>query len=65
MDEAGRNCGEAQANELHGATKFAAEFLEHGFIGIKLVENVSYVLVERSRWIHARMKCPQAAWPFL
>jgi len=43
------------ANELHCAALFAAEFLERGFAGIKLVEYVSYMLVERSGRIHTRM----------
>jgi hypothetical protein len=53
------------ADELHRASKSLADFLERRFIRIKLVENVLYMLFERSRRSQPRVQFPPAAWPLL
>lgn len=43
------------ADKLHRAPKSLADFLERRFIHIKLIENVLYMLFERSRCSQSRM----------
>jgi len=62
-----RNCGcviPRKSNDDDDSTKFTAQFLERQSICIKLVENISYMLIDITRGLQTRMERPEAVLPF-